>query len=185
MITVSVDKSIAKLAKALGEDAPKKLKKEVAIAINAVAKSTRNGLAKEVAKELAVSQKQIKDGISVSHRAKLEELSATVTQKESARIPLKQFGARQNKQGVRYKISKTKGTKFIKSAFQSERLGNHVFKRESKSRLPIQKLYGPSAWGITTKNDLDDLIAKRDVEPELIKQVERRIKAVNFKKSQG
>ena len=64
-------------------------------------------------------------------------------------------------------------------------LGEHVYKREGKKRLPIQKLHGPSPWGITVKNKLDKLIAGRDVEPELIKQIDRRIRAVNFKKSQG
>jgi hypothetical protein len=66
-----------------------------------------------------------------------------------------------------------------------EALGQHVYQRQGKSRLPIQKLHGPSPWGITVKNQLDKLVTSRDIEPELIKQLDRRIKAVNFKKSQG
>lgn len=185
MISVAVDKKFKELEKALGENAPQRLKKEISAALNAAAKRTVNILAKEVGKEIAVPQKDIKQGISVTNKANAEKLSATVTQQESQRLSLKRFGARQNKQGVRYKVSKTKGTAFVKSAFQPDVLGNHVYKRQGTSRLPIQKLHGPSPWGITVKNDLDTLIAGRDIEPELIKQLDRRIKAVNFKKLQG
>lgn len=185
MISIAVDRKLKELEKALGQDAPKKLKREIVSAINATAKRTVNLLAKEVGKEIAVPQKDIKQGISVTRKAIAEKLSAQVTQQESARLSLKRFGANQTKEGVTYRISKTKGRKFLKSAFTPEVLGNHVYKRQGKSRLPIQKLHGPSPWGITVKNKLDTLIAGRDVEPELIKQIDRRIRAVNFKKSQG
>lgn len=185
MISIAVDKSILELQKALGDAAPKKLRREVSTAVNYVAKQAKNGLAKEIAKELATTQTTIKQSIAVSKKSTPETLSATVTQDETKRIPLKEFKARQTKAGVRYKISKTSGQGFIKSAFISPQLGNHVFQRTGKSRLPIDKKYGPSPWGVTVKKRLDKLIAARDLEPLLIKQIERRIKAVNFKKTQG
>lgn len=185
MISIAVDRKTKELERALGQDAPKKLKREVAAAINAVGRRTINILAKEVGKELAVPQKDIKQGILVTKKATPDKLSAEVTQRESQRLPLKRFGANQTKEGVTYRISKTKGRQFIKSAFMPVVLGEHVYKRQGKKRLPIQKLHGPSPWGITVKNKLDTLIAGRDVEPELIKQLDRRIRAVNFKKSQG
>jgi hypothetical protein len=185
MISVRIDKKVNELQKALGDQAPKRLKKEVSAAVNAAAKRTQNLLAKEVSKELATSQKVIKEGISVTKKATPDNLAAEVTQKESQRLSLKRFGAQQTKTGVRYKISKTQGRKFVKSAFMPEALGQHVYQRQGKSRLPIQKLHGPSPWGITVKNQLDKLVTSRDIEPELIKQLDRQIKAVNFKKSQG
>lgn len=185
MISIAVDRKTKELERALGQDAPKKLKREIVSAINATAKRTVNLLAKEVGKEIAVPQKDIKQGISVTRKAVAEKLSAQVTQQESVRLSLKRFGANQTKEGVTYRISKTKGRQFIKSAFMPVVLGEHVYKRQGKKRLPIQKLHGPSPWGITVKNKLDKLIAGRDVEPELIKQIDRRIRAVNFKKSQG
>jgi hypothetical protein len=185
MLFVSVKGKVNQLAKALGDEAPKRLKKEVAAAVNAAAKRTQNLLAKEISKELAASQKVIKEGISVTKKATSENLNAEVTQKESQRLSLKRFGAQQTKTGVRYKISKTQGRKFVKSAFKPEALGQHVYQRQGKTRLPIQKLHGPSPWGVTVKNELDQLVTKRDIKPELIKQLDRRIKAVNFKKSQG
>ena len=185
MLFVSVKGKVNQLAKALGDEAPRRLKKEVAAAVNAAAKRTQNLLAKEVSKELATSQKVIKEGISVTKKATPENLNAEVTQKESQRLSLKRFGAQQTKTGVRYKISKTKGRKFVKGAFKAMTLGEHIYKREGETRLPIQKLYGPSPWGVTVKNKLDEVVTNRDIKPELIKQLDRRIKAVNFKKSQG
>lgn len=185
MISIAVDKKIKELERALDEKAPKLLMRMTAAAINATAKRTVNILAKEVGKELAVPQKDIKQGISVTKKATPEKLSAEVTQRESERLPLNRFGANQTKSGVTYRISKTEGRQFIKSAFMPMALGKRVYKRQGKKRLAIQHLHGPSPWGITVKNKLDKLIAGRDVEPELIKQIDRRIRAVNFKKSQG
>jgi hypothetical protein len=185
MISVRIDKKVNELQKALGDVAPKKVRQQVAIALNNVAKKTESLLAKEIVKEIAVPQREVKKDIVRSVKATNESLVAEVRQKESSRISLKQFGARQNKVGVAYRISKTSGGRVVKSAFLSEKLGNHAYKRTGQKRLPIVKLYGPSPWGVTVKNDLDKLIVRRDIEPELIKQIDRRIKAINYKKSQG
>jgi hypothetical protein len=112
VISIAVDKSILELQKALGDAAPKKLRREVSTAVNYVAKQAKNGLAKEIAKELATTQTTIKQSIAVSKKSTPETLSATVTQDETKRIPLKEFKARQTKSGVRYKISKTQRTGF-------------------------------------------------------------------------
>ena len=185
MISVKVDRKIAELQKALGDTGPKKLRQQVAIALNQTAKRTESLLAKEIVKELVVAQKEVKKDIVRHAKATNERLVAEVKQKETSRISLKRFGARQNKKGVRYRISKKSGGKQINSAFIASTLGSHAYKRTSKARKPIIKLYGPSPWGVTVKNNLDVLIAQRDIEPELIKQIDRRIKAINFKKSQG
>lgn len=185
MISMKLSAKIGELEKALGDAGPKKLRQQVAIALNQTAKRTETLLAKEVAKEIVIAQKEIKKGIKQDRKAKPEVLATNVVQKESARMPLKRYKARQNKAGVRYRISKKGGGKQIKSAFISEKLGSHVYKRTSKKRLPIQKLYGPSPWGVTVKNNLDKLIIDRDIEPELLKQIDRRIRAINFKKTQG
>jgi hypothetical protein len=185
MISMTLKAKLGELEKALGDVGPKKLRQQVAIALNQTAKRTERTLAKEIAKELVLAQKEIRKGINQVSKATNEQLTATVRQKESSKIPLKQYKARQNKAGVRYRISKKGGGKQIKSAFISEKLGSHVYKRTSKKRLPIQKLYGPSPWGVTVKNNLDKLIIDRDIEPELIKQIDRRIQAINFKKTQG
>jgi len=185
MISMNIQAKIGELEKALGEDAPKKLKREIKIALNAAAKKTESLLAKEIYKEIMVSQKAIKKDIDISSKATEEKLSATVRQKENARLSLKEFKPRQNKKGVRYRVSRKSGGKFIAGAFISEALGGHVYKRVGKARNPIDKKHGVSPWGVTVVNNLDKLIVERDIEPTLIKQIERRIQAVNFKKSQG
>jgi hypothetical protein len=184
MIRVSYGDSLKRLSTALG-NSKKKIRKEMAIVLNAVAKRTQNTLAKEISKELATSQKSIKQTIKVTKKASSVDLAAKVSQDKSDRIPLKYFAAKQNKTGVSYKISKTKGRKTVKSAFVSDKLGRHVYKRRAKTRLPIDKLHGPSPWGVTVKNELAKKIVNQDVEPELVKQIERRIRAINFKKSEG
>lgn len=185
MISMKLFAKIGKLEKALGDAGPKKLRQQVAIALNQTAKKTETLLAKEVAKELVLTQKEIKKDIKQQRRANPEVLATNVVQKETARISLKSYKARQNKSGVRYRISKKSGGKTVKSAFIANTLGSHAFKRTGKKRLPIQKLYGPSPWGVTVKNNLDKLIIDRDIEPELLKQIDRRIRAINFKKTQG
>lgn len=182
MFSVTVKGKLDELGRALGVDAPKKLKRETATAINATARKTVNLLAKEIGKELATPQKEIKRKIAVSDKAKPQNLSATVKQRPTSRLSLKRFSARQTSKGVSYKISKTEGRKTIKGAFIQASLGGHVYRRQGKARLPITKLDGPSPWGVTQKKKLDELVAKRDVEPELVKQIDRRIRAVNFKK---
>jgi hypothetical protein len=185
MFSLTVKGKLDELSRALGVDAPKKLKRETATAINATARKTVNLLAKEIGKELATPQKEIKRKITVSDKAKPQKLAATVKQRPTSRLSLKRFSARQTSKGVSYKISKSDGRKTILGAFIPPRLGNHVYRRRTDARLPIDKLEGPSPWGVTVKKRLDKLIAKRDVKPELIKQINRRIRAVNFKKSQG
>lgn len=185
MISMNIQAKIGELEKALGEDAPKKLKREIKIALNAVAKKTESLLAKEIYKEIMVSQKAIKKDINQVAKATEDKLTATVRQKENARLSLKEFKPRQNKKGVRYRVSRKSGGKFIAGAFISEALGGHVYKRVGKARTPIDKKHGVSPWGVTVVNNLDKLIVERDIEPTLIKQIERRIQAVNFKKSQG
>lgn len=185
MISMTLTAKIAELEKALGDTGPKKLRQQVAIALNQTAKKAQTLLAKEISKEVVLAQKEIKKTIKQDRKAKPEVLATNVVQKESSRLSLKQYKARQNKVGVRYRISKKAGGKTIKSAFIADTLGSHAYKRKGKKRLPIQKLWGPSPWGVTVKNDLDKLIINRDIEPELIKQIDRRIRAINFKKTQG
>jgi len=185
MISITVKGKIEQLARAVGTDGPKKFRRETATAINATARKTINMLSKEIGKELATPQKAIKTTIKVASKASQNKLGATVRQRPTSRLSLKEFSARQTKKGVSYRVSKSQGRKTLAGAFIVDKIGGHAFKRKTKSRLPIVKLQGPSPWGVTVKNKLDQLVAKRDVEPELIKQVERRIRAINYKRSQG
>jgi hypothetical protein len=128
--------------------------------------------------------------LSIRGTATAENLSATVTLRKTKRLGLRHFGAKQNKTGVSYKISKTGGRKRVDGAFQGPKPGvmkmswkGNAFKRVGKQRLPIIKLQGVSAFGAYAKNELSGPQVKV-IEAELTKQMERRIK-LNILRAEG
>ena len=180
-VTARGEKRLAKLL----QGNTKRLRREMAIAVNATSKKTVAIWAKEVSKEVATAQKNIKATIKVSKKAAASESkspTAVVTQKKTGRIPLRDFGARQNKKGVAYRIAKGGKRGFIKSAFTIAKFGGHVFARVGKERGPIDKKFGPSPWGVSIKNNLKKPTVKA-TKIELIKQIERRIRFLKLKQS--
>lgn len=187
---------IDKLKAALGA-AQEKLPREVATALNATAKVVKREMARDVTQELAVSQSVVMKTLSQRKKASKTSLSALVVLAKTRRISLRQFGARQTKKGVSYKISKTDGRKFIPGAFQGPKPGvmkaswrGTVFKRAGKERLPIIKLQGVSPWGVlagkytTARGKIVPYRLLDLADRELRKQVERRVR-YNVLKSQG
>jgi hypothetical protein len=190
MIAVKVKdssvRSIAKLMTDIGANA----RKEIAVAVNKTGQKTKASMAKSVSAELAAKQKDIKSVIRVEGKATDQSLQTKIVLKKEVRLPLKDFGAKQNKTGVTYKISKTKGRKTIAGAFQGPRPGvmkrswkGNVFKRVGKERLPIVKLFGPSAWGVFVVNNLD-VPTQAEAQTELEKQVRERMRYL-LVKAQG
>lgn len=183
-IDIQVRGKVNELRRALGNVGPKKLRQQLAIATNQTAREVQRQLAKEIGKELATTQKEIRKTIEVAVKATATNPSATVRQRPTRRIPLKQFGARQTKKGVSVRISKQAGRKIIPGSFIVEAYNGNVFRRPGKSRATGGNRKGPSPWGVTVKNRLDKVVVK-DVRGSFIKQLDRRIRAVNFKKTQG
>lgn len=170
------------------EGTSKKLPQELKIAVNATAKKTRTSMSREVRKELATKAKSVNKVINIVSKATAQNLTSTVRLSKTKRIPLRDFGARQVRKGVSYKISKTKGRQLAGSAFQGPRPGairakwkGRVFKRVGKSRLPIVQLYGPSPWGVFVKRQLRSPVV-HDSNTELAKQVQRRVRFNTLKK---
>ncbi len=179
---------IARMKKAI-EDTGRSLRKELAVACNATASKGKSIIAKQISKELATPQKNIRATISQSRKAKDTDISATLEVRKDRRISLKEFGARQTKAGVSYKISKSRGRKSIPGAFQGPRPGRinvktkgNVFKRVGKARLPIVKLYGPSSWGVFVVGKKQGPSVD-EIEAELKKQIDRRIRFIGLKAS--
>lgn len=167
----------------------KKLPAELAIVLNKVAKAGERIIAKEVSAELATPIKVIAKTIRQKRKASRNELSASVEMSKTKRISLREFGARQTKAGTSYKISRTKGRKVARGAFQGPRPGamnvrwrGHVFARLGKSRLPIVKLHGPSPWGVAVKGKKIEP-SKQQMQAELNKQINRRIDYIIKKKT--
>ena len=173
---------IAELQRLLG-GVSKKIKRELAIAVNETAKHTKGTIAKQIVAELAVAQKVVKDKLTIKRANNADRNpTAKVTLDKTKRIPLRDFGARQNKTGVSVKISKSRGRKTIPSAFMVDRYGDHVYKRSSKARAVGRRKKGPSPWGVFVKNNLKEPTAD-DAKDVLRKNVERRIRFIKLKQS--
>lgn len=156
--------------------------------VNKALTGVKTDMARETAKELALTQKRIKKDITVT-KANKATLSGVVTT-EGRPVNLEQFKARQNKKGVSVKILKSKPRQTIKGAFiflgkagkksGQNRLvgwrdkdaegGEHIGTRKKRPgvaygampkqyRLPVEALYGPRIQDVTGK-------------PEIIKKIE-------------
>lgn len=184
------------LSRLLGGNA-KKLKREIAVAVNATAKSTVSAWAKEVSDEVATAQKNIKKTIKVTKKAAgffSTTPSAVVKQKETARIPLRDFKARQTNAGVTYRIAKSGKPAKIPGAFIVQSFGGHVFTRigakvkatkgryKGRMRQRIDKKYGPSPWGVSLRNDIKQKLLQ-PTEAKLIEEINKRIRFLKLKQS--
>jgi hypothetical protein len=186
MISIVIKKAEVQNLAALLENNAKKLKKELATAVNATAKFTQSQMAKAIALELNVSQKDIKQGI-IGKRATKDVPETTVILKKGFRYKLKRFKPVQNKAGVRVKISRRRGSIVVPHAFMgpkpgqtAPKLNGHVFKREGKARKPIHILKGASPWGAFTKNN-HLLPTVKQTEERLTYEINRRIRFLELK----
>jgi hypothetical protein len=159
----------------------KKLSKEIAGAINQVSRKTKLEMGREIRKQVAIPKDEVEKPLKIKTQATGESLSAIVSLKETPRLGLRHFGARQDKRGVSYKISKRGGRKRVNGAFQGPKPGTmktswkgNAFRRVTRSRLPIIKLLAVSAYGTYKKNDMAGPQVKA-IEDELSKQLDRRI----------
>lgn len=184
------ERGAKELAKVLG-GSRKKIKRQLIIAVNATSRKTKGTIAKQIATELATAQKNIKKTSTIRKKAgKADRIpTAIITQKQTSRIPLRDFRARQTKAGVTYKVSKKKGRKVAPGAFQGptpKRMKaswrGRVFKRVGQSRLPIVQLMGPSPWGVFQKQKLKRPTVKVS-RIELANQIRKRIRYLRLKQA--
>jgi hypothetical protein len=173
-------KQLRRLREAVGKS-KKNIKKELAGAINATGKKTKLQVGRDIRKTVNLKKDEAERPLSIRAKATETNLVAVVSLKKTPRLGLRHFGARQDKKGVSYKISKTGGRSRVNGAFQGPRPGvmkmswkGNAFKRVGKERLPIVMLKGVSAFGAYAKNELEGPQVK-EINKELSKQMERRI----------
>lgn len=151
--------SLGRLDRVLAR-AGKDVNKLLVTAVNDTAKQVRTRMSTKIRDHVNIKKKDVDQHIKF---AKAEAVPATVIKlSETARFPLKYFGAKANSRGVTYRIKKGSGRQFVPGAFGPPggkrtgiaRLGFHVYRREDKSRLPIRKLFGPSPYGVFKENNL-------------------------------
>lgn len=190
MIAIEIsEKQIKRLREAV-DKAGKKFPKEFAATINDVSRKTKVKIGKDVRSVVAMKTAEAKKPISIKGKATPGHLSATVSLKKTKRLGLQHFGARQDRRGVSYKISKQGGRQRVNGAFQGPKPGvmkmswkGNVFRRLGKSRLPIVKMLGVSAFGAYAKNELEKPQVD-EINAEITKQIERRIK-LNILRANG
>lgn len=188
MIQCDLDQSALEATKVALRGIPGAVGKAVAMAANETAKKLKTQISTDIRQKVPIKKGDIDKFINI-YRANAGDQSpqATVRLSKSARIPLSYFGAREvgvtrgrslvKKHGGGHEptgggVSYNIGHRFVEGAFIVERFGGHVFKRVGKERLPIQKLYGPSPWGVFVKAGLmgKTLIdAKTEMEAQLFR----------------
>jgi hypothetical protein len=141
----------ARLNTAQWERALKELGKKNAIkagirAVNRTLTSSRSAVVKDVAPDVGLQQKAVRDQITVvvaknTGQAPHGQLWAT-----TKRVPLIQFKAKDTKRGVTAKLKGGAG-RYPHAFIRTTRSGHTgVFQRTGKSRLPIYELKGPSLY---------------------------------------
>ena len=190
MIAIEIDaKQLTRLRKAVGK-ASTKFGRELAAAINATAKKTKRDIGRDVRSVIAIKKKESEEPLKIRAKATADQPSTTVSIAKTRRLGLRHFGARQDKKGVSFKISKQGGRQRVDGAFQGPRPGvmnvkwkGNAFRRVGKERHPIIHLRGVSAFGAYVKNHFTQPQIKR-INDELQKQMERRIK-LNILRAEG
>lgn len=141
------------------------LPKVMAAAVNDTAKQQKTDISSQIRERVNIKKRDIDPHINFS-RATPTHPSSVLVLKKSARLSLRYFGARQNKQGVTYQIDKHGGRVLRPHAFIVRSLSGQVFIRKGpprpatkgryvgKMRQAIIKLFGPSPWGVFVKAGL-------------------------------
>ena len=155
----------------------REIAKQTVIVNNRTAKTHVKQISKSIREHIAVTNKGVKKVVKVQSFARLGNASARILIKNNGRPSLKEFKARQTKSGVSYKISKKAGRRKVRSAFISNRLGGHAYKRKGKARLPIAKLLGVSVAAVYAKHRLIKRSVKQIQDRQQF-EADRRLRAL-------
>lgn len=143
-------------------------------ALNRATANAKTNAVKKVREEYIIKAKDVRDTIKVT-KANRKSLGAVVSS-TGGHIPLIKFKvspktARPKKQPKILKAAvKKDGLKEVIGAFVANVNGDKVFKRTSRSRLPIEQLFGPAVPQMLGNVDI-----KTYVETEAMKTFNRRL----------
>lgn len=168
---------------------------QIKIASRLAAKKGKSLIAKEVNRQVRVTQAKIKKHITIEQ---VPPTGHTVALEESTRIPLRDFKAVQNNVGVKYQITEKK---VAPGLFKIKSIGNRVFKRVDQALggngqpLPgtrmkknprkeaIIQCFGPSPWGVLEYNDEHQETVRIAIADEFKKQLQRRLRLIKLRQS--
>lgn len=152
-LAVELDGSEIRRLMASLKNPAKSTPKILAAAVNDTARQTRTRMSVRIRRRVNIKKKDLDPYLSFS-KATTANPQSKITLKEERRISLKDFGAKQTKRGVTYKIDKLGGRKLVPGAFgpQIGKLNSLPTMRVGKKRFPIRFLRGVSAWGVFVQN---------------------------------
>lgn len=181
-VSMTIDAAQLRAAEAMLRDIPKAFPLAQAGAINETLKELETATNRRIREtRVAIKRKDLDPYITIQ-TAKISGASGRLTVKESTRIPLRFFGAKEKKSrgkkkvglGVAYTI-RTGERKVSPHAFIVGKFAGNVYQRApGAKRLPIIKQRGPSAWGLVVKNKIDTQ-AIADAPALLRKNLEQRV----------
>jgi len=158
MIKIYIGDSSLKLLDEKMKTFSSRMNSKTASAINKAARHTRDQMMGAVTRTYNISKRNVnkKKVFYQSKKARATALSARVTLKETKRIGVEYFAARQTSQGTTFALMKGGSRTLITGAFMGARVGKKapklhggVFIRQAGAkRLPINKLYAMSPWGM-------------------------------------
>jgi len=188
LITVELDQAKLREVQQMLREIPREMPKILCRSLNDAAVHARSQAVKELATELTVRQKDIRDSLRV-RKATYTDLSAAVTIGDQ-RIGLIGYAARQGARGVSYQIHKGVSRDALRSTFFATMASGHraVFKRVGEYRVgprssgkywskwrrqKIMELRGPSL-GVVSE-DAPAIIER--VQEESLAYAEKRLDA--------
>jgi hypothetical protein len=182
---------------------PSVLKLNLAGAVNETLKEGRTKASSEIREEIKIKKRDVDKYIQLRYAKFENDHKGTIIIERSARIPLRMFGAKQTREGVRYEIREGArktipgafGPPGVRRVYRREgrkdievgngytkfeptlgipKLGLNVFMRTSKKRLPLRgPMKGPSPWGVFVKKIMAGFL--QEMPAILAKNVEQRI----------
>lgn len=159
MIKITLDGSGSlKLLETQVKGFSSKMNSRVASSINRTARSTRDYMIHQVSSKFNISKRNAnkKKVFYQSKKAKASDLTAQVRLKESKKLGVQMFGPKHTGSGVTFALLKGGSRELIPKAFMGPRAGKKApklnggvfIRQEGAKRLPINKLYAMSPWGM-------------------------------------
>jgi hypothetical protein len=135
-----------------------RMNSKTATAVNKTARMVRDNMNKRITQKFNISLRNLKKKriIFQSKKAKASDLSAQVRLKKTLKLGVQYFAPKHTGAGVTFALERGGSRKLISKAFMGSRAGKKapklnggVFIREAGAkRLPINKLYALSPWGM-------------------------------------
>lgn len=135
-----------------------RMNSKTATAVNKTARMVRDKMNKQITQKFNISLRNLKKKriIFQSKKAKATQLEAQVRLKKTPKLGVQYFGPKHTGAGVTFALERGGSRKLISKAFMGPRAGKKapklnggVFIREAGAkRLPINKLYALSPWGM-------------------------------------